>query len=226
MSKKAAEYIVEDNLNFFDILKSDLNIEFENVCQISGEVLLEDAVRLSCQHIFNYEPLFNDIYEHKKRSNVNEINHVNIRSIRCPYCRQIQNNLLLPSNPLKPDVFGVNYYSEDLDYSVINKNTIDIPKCDYVGKTEKPCLLRLGKKVGDNCFCTIHLLNLRRKKLIEMDRKYQSLLRTQSETLKKNVLLLKSSFCVEILKRGPRKGEKCNNRTKPSFNCCDKHKPK
>jgi len=222
-------YIVEDNLNFFSMLHQE-NIEEEKdnsvkVCYISGQPLLEDAIHLDCKHSFNYEPLFNDIYEHKKKSNMNEINHVDIKSIRCPYCRQIQ-NMLLPPNPSKPPVFGVNYYSDELDYSSLNKNLQEIPKCDYVGKSGKPCTLRLGKQNQDGFYCLTHLIKLRRVKIIEMENKYFRFLKEQNDNLKKNVLLLKSSFCVEILKRGPRKGEKCNNRTKPSLTCCDKHKPK
>jgi hypothetical protein len=223
------DYIIQDNLNFFKMIGEVDNTEddeTENKCQISGQPLREDAVRLKCQHIFNYDALFNDIYEHKRRGNFNEINHVGVKSIRCPYCRQIQHNVLLPSHPSKPHVFGVNYYCEELDYSFLNKNIIEIPKCDYVGKTGKPCMVRLGKKVNNDYLCQNHLMKIRRAKLLEMDKKYQSHLKEQNDELKRNFLLLNTTLCVEILKRGPRKGEKCNNRTKPSFSCCDKHKPK
>ena len=36
------------------------NINGDNVCLITGEKLTEPHITLSCNHKFNYEPLYND----------------------------------------------------------------------------------------------------------------------------------------------------------------------
>jgi hypothetical protein len=227
MQKK--DYIVEENLNFFDLLKQ-MDTEEEQKgevhnCKITGEPLYEDAVTLICGHSFNYDPLFLDVYEQKRNTNMNEIKRVGNRSIRCPYCRQIQQGCLLPPRENKPSVFGVNFYSEDLDYVYNTKNIVEIPTCNYPGI--KPCTNKFGKKINDDqYYCQTHLIKSRRLRLYEMDKIYQEFLKQKNDALKQSVLLLKNKYCVQILKSGLRKGQECRKKTKHSADYCLKHQPK
>ena len=97
-------YIKEDGLDFYKeinkgIEQYDSQEEQENVfkCLITNQDLQEDYVTLDCGHMYNYNAIYKDIYNHKKVFNSLERNHLKTLEIRCPYCRNIQKKLL-PSN--------------------------------------------------------------------------------------------------------------------------------
>jgi hypothetical protein len=61
-------YIIEDNINFYDTLYNDDNdneCDNNNICLITYEPLQDSYVKMDCGHTFNYIPLFNDIMNHK-----------------------------------------------------------------------------------------------------------------------------------------------------------------
>ena len=37
----------------------------DNICLISGELLKEYSVKLECGHTFNYDEIFNEVYQQK-----------------------------------------------------------------------------------------------------------------------------------------------------------------
>jgi len=119
----------------------------DNNCLISGEDLTNDKIDLLCGHSFNYLPLFNDIFKQKRIINHREIVRIPYKSIKCPYCRTINNGLLpYKEHIVKEKIDGVNYPEK---YSI--KSNI----CSYVFKS--------GKKKGTTCnakcsdkFCTQH----------------------------------------------------------------------
>ncbi len=76
-------------------------------CLITHSPLCSDHVTLVCGHKFNYDAIFNDVYNHKKKFNDLEMSRLKDTQIRCPYCRNIQNSLL-PCPPGKKRVCGVN----------------------------------------------------------------------------------------------------------------------
>jgi len=94
-------YIIEENINFFKELNNSLNEiqsekktdEDDNKCLITGEILTDKYVTLLCGHKFNYKSIYNDVYNHKKKSNSLETALAH-GEIRCPYCRQKQQTLL------------------------------------------------------------------------------------------------------------------------------------
>ena len=70
------KYKVEGYYNFYEELyksldaKEETNVNvIENLCLISNEPLTEHFVTLDCNHKFNYLPLFNDIFNYKKKFN-------------------------------------------------------------------------------------------------------------------------------------------------------------
>jgi len=124
-------YIIEGNINFYDELYKSLDDEDDQnhviveptksneCCLISGSPLIDNYVTLDCNHKFNYVPLFNDIYNHKKKYNALERKILKIHEIRCPYCRNIQNKLLpyhedMCVNMNVEKVHGVNFIDETL----------------------------------------------------------------------------------------------------------------
>jgi len=89
-----------------DIDSQDIN-ETSELCLITQVPLQKDYVTLVCGHKFNYDAIFNDIYNHKKKSHDLETTRLKGNQIRCPYCRNIQQHVL-PCPPGKKQVHGVN----------------------------------------------------------------------------------------------------------------------
>jgi len=124
------KYIVEGGLNFFDELNKSLNIEeseendVQDMCLISNTELTDNYVTLDCNHKFNYEPLYNDILNHKTKYNSLERRQLKVMEIRCPYCRHIQSKLLPQCDGFE-NRHGVNYIDDYLmtpsgHFSLIN----------------------------------------------------------------------------------------------------------
>lgn len=116
-------YVIEDDINFYEAIKNpDANEDEDDtpMCLISNIPLQPNHVSLACGHKFNYEPLFNDITNHKNKFNMLEKKTLNISEIRCPYCRTIHNELL-PYNSSFPKIHGVNYFDETIYLAQLNK---------------------------------------------------------------------------------------------------------
>lgn len=86
---------------------SDEDTLSSSKCMITQTPLGNDHVTLECGHNFNYDAIFNDIYNHKKRHHDLETSRLKGNQLRCPYCRNIQ-NCLLPCPSGKKMVCGVN----------------------------------------------------------------------------------------------------------------------
>ena len=89
-------YIIEGGLNFLDEIKeqSFKNNNDSETCLLSGEKLQLNSITLPCNHTFNYTPLFAEIKEQKMTCNFLETSKLKFFQIKCPYCRQITDNLL------------------------------------------------------------------------------------------------------------------------------------
>ena len=70
------------------------NDEEENLCLISKEPLNKIYIKLVCGHKFNYKPIYNEICMQKTKYNKKEVQKLSKNSIKCPYCRNVQNKLL------------------------------------------------------------------------------------------------------------------------------------
>lgn len=79
----------------------------DELCLITQVPLHKDHVTLICGHKFNYDAIFNDVYNHKKKSHDLETTRLKGNQIRCPYCRNIQHSVL-PCPDGKKQVHGVN----------------------------------------------------------------------------------------------------------------------
>lgn len=126
------KYIIENNIDFFNELytsfndNKDINTVINSVddlCLISNLQLTHNYVELKCGHKFNYEPLFKDIFNHKKKFNNMEQIKTKLKQnqIRCPYCRNIQDELLpYYENLGYPKEHGINFFDVNKGY---NDNT-------------------------------------------------------------------------------------------------------
>ena len=69
--------------------------EEEEYCLISNVELEEDHVKLVCGHKFNYSSIFKEVCSQKRLNNHYETQRLSKNQIKCPYCRNIQNGLLI-----------------------------------------------------------------------------------------------------------------------------------
>ena len=170
------KYFIEENINFYEELyksldkKEDINDD-SSYCLISNQPLVENYVTMCCGHKFNYQPLFYDILNHKKKFNSMERLHLRSCDIRCPYCRNVQKKLL-PYIEGYPKVDGVNFYYESTsknqhNYKVGNMKLINdgyiVGDCCYeVTKTNEngevvKCTNNMVKMFTNNKFyCPLH----------------------------------------------------------------------
>ena len=112
MTKK---YNIEGNINFFEELNSKNNNEdnflLNDKCYITYEPLDENSITLSCNHSFNYKPLFYTLYNELYRPTSTS------KIIHCPYCRKPQSNK-----------YCLTYIPELIDVFVYGVNTLDLNK--------------------------------------------------------------------------------------------------
>lgn len=78
-----------------------------NKCLITLSPLDNNHVTLECGHKFNYNAIFNDVYNHKKIFQHLESIRLKDNQLRCPYCRNIQQKIL-PYIEGKAQVYGIN----------------------------------------------------------------------------------------------------------------------
>ena len=135
------KYNIENNIDFYQELYSsmseDKNIDNNDVnvelCLITNLTLKDRFVELKCGHKFNYGPLYKDILTHKKKFNNMELVKTKLKynEIRCPYCRNVQNELLPYYDDLSyPKEHGVNFF--DLNKSTTYCECINsINQCQY-----------------------------------------------------------------------------------------------
>ena len=100
------------NFDFFKELQ-DFDITQKDditTCCISGMPIDEETgVTLECGHTFNYTSIYNDVV-HSKKNNTLEISKLAIDEVRCPYCRNVQKNLLpYKKNIIRKKTNGVNH---------------------------------------------------------------------------------------------------------------------
>ena len=119
MSKK---YCIEGNIDFYREINSNEDnndyLNYDNICLITNEPLIDKFVTMECGHKFNYIPLYNDLIKQKYFTNIMEETKLKINEIRCPYCRSISTQLIpfYENFCILKDVFvrkiiGVNNYN-------------------------------------------------------------------------------------------------------------------
>ena len=169
------KYFIEENINFYEELYKSLDKEDKqentDCCLISQQPLVDNYVTMCCGHKFNYQPLFYDILNHKKKFNSMERHYLKSSDIRCPYCRSVQKKLL-PYVEGYPKVHGVNFYDETTsktqqfckmnnmklisDGYIVGECCYDIAKTNENGEVLK-CTNSMVKMFTNNKFyCPLH----------------------------------------------------------------------
>tara|TARA_Y100000389_G_scaffold198035_2_gene233812 strand:- start:10191 stop:10877 length:687 start_codon:yes stop_codon:yes gene_type:complete len=145
-------YVIEDNINFYDLLNNYKDESSENEkCLITNYALDSNFITLSCGHKFNYLPLYQETIRQKTVQNVSEVTRLKINQIKCPYCRDITNNLLPFINIENVEkIWGVNQPK---------KYSLTLFTCEYLyksGKNKGQCCGKSAQKFDFGNFCNKH----------------------------------------------------------------------
>jgi hypothetical protein len=238
------KYNIENNIDFYNELYTSLDNKSNNdennndLCLITNLPLVNNFVQLKCGHKFNYGPLYKDIFNHKKKFNNMEQIKTKLKQnqIRCPYCRNIQDELLpYYENFGYPKEHGVNFFDinkPNYNYSnyIVDSNnqcqyqtTIDqsgishIQQCNHYGYIHS---ILKNKYNNDNKYCYNHRLIIvkelkdnDKKEKIKIKKEFMQqkieLKKMKVEEVKK---LLNNNFCNVILKSGKYKGTQCSGK--------------
>ena len=172
------KYNIEGNIDFFSELYKSLDDEDNqnktetdnNLCLITNQSLTDKFVELNCGHKFNYIPLYNDIYNHKKKYNNMEgsISSLKVNEIRCPYCRKKQVGVLpYYSELITTKTNGVNFYDDTILQNSNKTNTYCFGKCEFIvsQSTNVSCTSTyVTKSACDNkTYCYYHNKNIIKK---------------------------------------------------------------
>jgi hypothetical protein len=216
------KYYVEGNIDFFSELYKSLDIKEDNIkednikednelCLITNLPLVDKYVTLKCGHKFNYIPLYNDLLNYNTKFIHMEHNKISKKSIRCPYCRSEQSELLP--------------YYEDLGVKkIMGVNSTEVyenNRCEFIneyiinGETKKiqcnkSCIHSVSFWNIPNCskkYCYEHkkkVFQEYRKKLIqekkEKEKEEKKKLK-QDEKLKKQLEKMKQKEEVKLKKQ-------------------------
>jgi hypothetical protein len=250
------KYLIEGNINFYDELYKSLdNIKIEepkehvsdnHFCLITQKPLTENYVELECKHKFNYNAIFHDVLNHKKKFNTMERHILKINEIRCPYCRNIQKKLL-PYVDGFSKIHGINHIDEENINSHYLKMGYLKGKCCYKDEKCEKCDNVLVKMMmtHNKSYCYTHysqvihkMIKEKQEKMKEekMKKKMAILQKKQEEKQKKidakNVEKQKKmeekhalGTCKSILKTGVNKGNACGCQVaNPNSNgLCSRH---
>jgi len=153
----------EQSIDFFSELNKELsnnNTDLDNKCLITQTKLQDNYITLSCNHNFNYIPLYNEVVKQKTRCNSFETTILKLNEIKCPYCRTI-NEQLLPFI----DMPGVNLIR---GVNCPKKLSMKLHSCEWKFKNGKNKGTRCDKsaiKTDTGCFCDKHSKKLFNNKL-------------------------------------------------------------
>jgi hypothetical protein len=161
---KISKYHIEGGIDFYSEINSNdtkitttttltnsINepIPVENTCLITGEPLGKYYQTMMCGHSFNYIPLYLYVKQSKYKFNHLEHNPLKLNQIKCPYCRNIQNELLPYIEELDfPKIPGVNFMSE--------QSTSINGLCEYVNYKKIRCTSTRVYILNGKCYCYTH----------------------------------------------------------------------
>jgi hypothetical protein len=210
-------YIIEDNIDFFQELYKSLDNEESdenkinednefainsNLCLITNQPLENNHIIMKCGHKFNYIPLYKYLINYKQKFNTmeNAKQKLDINEIRCPYCRHKQRELL----PYYEDMNGIKkinginneYIKPNLNvknpsccFKIYSKNNENNNMYFTCGRIFTCQLPDKFKEKDEGFYCSFHI-----KKTI------QKIEKEEKEEIKKKKMAEKEKFIEEKLK--------------------------
>jgi hypothetical protein len=256
------KYNIENNIDFYKQLYDSLNDNIVDddapevqceLCLISNLPLVNNFIELKCGHKFNYGPLYKDIFNYKKKFNNMELKtKLKQNQLRCPYCRNVQDELLpFYENFGYPKEHGVNFFdvnkgnndntsfgiaSHQCQYQIINfdsSGNAHTHQCNHYGYMHS---ILKTKYNNENKYCYNHRLilvkEIKEKEKNEKAKKIEEKNKLKLELMKQKMELknkknncehtINNNFCSVILKTGKQKGTQCSG--KPyKVSLCKRH---
>ena len=125
---------------------SNKELDFNNKCMITSELLKDNSIKLLCGHEFNYEPLYYEIINQKINKQLDN-SKLSINEIKCPYCRMITPKILPYFRYYNLDpIRGVN---------IPSKYSLNLHKCEYILKNNMKCN-KSACKTNCGILCNLH----------------------------------------------------------------------
>jgi hypothetical protein len=221
-NSKSHTNITDDNANKNIIISSSTptptptsTSDNDDFCLISKEKLHPNHITLSCNHKFNYIPIYKEISYQKNKNNTSfEITKLLDNEIKCPYCRQITHRLI--PYIAYPSVKQTRYVNspEDLCMPAVKcqhvfKNThlcdsnTDLDLDDSSAKCEKNALYYEDENV---LFCAQHFRQYEKRMKSIQDKKAKENAKIQEKLAKQSSI----PRCKAILKCGKNTGKCCD----------------
>ena len=184
------EKVSKVNMELFNNLLKDDITEEDNTCLITNENLDDNNIKLNCGHKFKYEALYNEVVYQKTRRLLDNA-QLKINQIKCPYCRNITNNLLplYKYYPVK-QIRGVTYPEE---------YCLKKYECEHV-KNGKKCT-NSACKTENGIFCNKHLVSTKEDELILKNENIDVYIYYKKKTNLELKKLLKLNGCKVIGKK-------------------------
>jgi hypothetical protein len=99
-------------------------------CLIANELLDNNSIKLECNHVFNYIPLYNEVCQQKTKRILDNASLL-LNEVKCPYCRNVSKQLLPYYKYYNVrSIRGVNAPA---------KYCMEINQCQHVCKNKKQC---------------------------------------------------------------------------------------
>lgn len=164
-----SKYTIEGNINFQEELYKLLDEESDNedeLCQITGLPLTDKHVILECNHHFNYDALYKEIFRQKyefKTYDPNTLIKKELQKIsdskldyfiKCPYCRNLQFTILPYYEELGlKEIYGINSLDKTLPNTILLSNSYSNyqPKPYYGSPNYTFCVFGITFKYGACC---------------------------------------------------------------------------
>ena len=156
----------------------------DDTCLITQDKINSfNKITLPCNHTFDYKNLITELYNQKFYFYKIDKTNISSKSIKCPYCRTIYDNLLpyYEIDNLKK-INGINYP---------NKDSMKLFECSWKYKS--------GKNKGFNCSCSANKYKI--GNYCEKHYNYIKKKEKEESNYKK---------CSYIFKTGKNKGKTCN----------------
>jgi hypothetical protein len=215
-------YIIEGAVDFYKEINSiQEEEEEENRCLITGQPLLNNHIKLSCGHRFNYLPLYKEVCSQKKPSFINnfETTKLALNQMKCPYCR-IKMDTLLPYMQIYDDA-GVKLIARVNGVNSPERYCLKMSECAWIFKQGKDEGVKCAKNAyfnnsfltadaantnaanadaNTNAYCDLHWkkIEIKNKKKEEVEEVWTDAMITYSKTVK----------VVELKKKLREKGQK------------------
>jgi hypothetical protein len=209
--------VTDDNSNKNIIISSDSTSNNDDLCLISKEKLHPNHITLSCNHKFNYIPIYKEVSYQKNKNNTSfEITKLLDNEIKCPYCRRITPRLI-PYIPY-PSVKQTRYVNspEDLCMPAVkcqhvlkkthtcdSSTDLDLDLDDSSAKCEKNALYYEDENL---LLCVQHFRQYEKRMKSIRDKKAKENAKIQEKLAKQSSI----PRCKAILKCGKNTGKCCD----------------